>query len=445
MATSTPKSESLRIAVFTGTFPAVSETFIVRQITGLIGRGHTVDIFADVRGDSGVPLDHESSLLLDRVAYMDMPPETAPWEIPLWPLTARTWPPGSEKSVHNSVRFARALPKFFRCFTSSPHLTLKLVRTAEYGYRAQSFSQVYRMARLLKTNGGYDVLHAHFGPVAESFRFTRELWRAPFIASFHGYDFTTIPRREGQMVYTRLFQTADGITANSDFTTQRLIELGCPKNKLHRLPMGLDPARFPFRERTRVPDQPVRILMIARLVPIKGVAFALDAIAKVKESCPQILLDVVGDGPSRSELEQHAHNLGIGTMVRFHGALAGAALQLLMDAAHLFLHLSVTIDGDQEGQGLVLQEAQAVGLPVVATRHGAFPEGILDGESGFLVPERDASAAAERLVCLINNPQLWPEMGRKGRAFVEARFNINALNTQLENVYSEVIDKFPCS
>jgi colanic acid/amylovoran biosynthesis glycosyltransferase len=431
--------------MFTGTFPAVSETFIVRQIAGLIGRGHTVDIFADTRGDSGAHLDRESSLLLHRVAYMDMPPETAPWEIPLWPLTTRTWPPGSGKSVHNSVRFARALPKFFRCFTSSPHLALKLVRTAEYGYRARSFSQIYRMARLLKTNARYDVLHAHFGPVAESFRFARELWRAPFIASFHGYDFTTIPRREGQAVYTRLFQTVDAITANSHFTTQRLIELGCPKSKLHHLPMGLDPAQFTFRERTPAPNQPVRILVIARLVPIKGVAFALDAIAKVKDLCPQVQLDIVGDGPLRSELEQLAHNLGIGKIVRFHGALAGEALQRLRDAAHLFLHLSVTIDGDQEGQGLVLQEAQAVGLPVVATRHGAFPEGILDGESGFLVPERDSSAAAERLACLINSPQRWPEMGRKGRAFVEAGFNINALNTQLEKLYREVIGIFPRS
>jgi len=443
MATSVLTSESLRIAVFTGTFPAVSETFVVRQINALIERGHAVDIFADMRGDANTPVDSHTSALLERVTYMETPPETAPWEMPLWPLTARTWPPGASKPVHNSVRFARALPKFLRCFAASPRLAFNLVRKREHGYRAQSFSQIYRMARLLKTGHRYDVLHAHFGPVAESFRFARELWRAPFIASFHGYDFTTIPRKEGRTVYTKLFATADAVTANSQFTTQRLIELGCPQSKLHCVPMGLDPAEFPFRERRHTSNQPVRILVIARLVPIKGVAFALETIAKVKDSCSQIQLDIVGDGPLRSELEHLARKLALEGIVHFHGALSGEPLQRLMDAAHLFLHLSVTIDGDQEGQGLVLQEAQAAGLPVVATRHGAFTEGVLDGESAFLVPERDPVSAAERLRYLIEHPEIWPTMGRKGRAFVDQNFNIRRLTEKLEGLYRRVIRDFP--
>jgi len=367
MAGTRQNSDPLRIAIFAGMFPAVSETFIVRQITGLIERGHAVEIFADTPCDPSTPVDAESSKLLDRVTYMDMPPETAPWEMPVWPLTGRTWPPGSEKSIHNSLRFARALPKLFRCLMRSPRLALKVVRTAEYGYRARSFSQVYRMAKLLQTNHRFDVLHAHFGPVAESFRFARELWRAPLVVSFHGYDFTTVPRKEGRGVYARLFGTADAITANSDFTLNRLIELGCPKEKLHRLSMGLDPAQFPFRERRRVGAEALRILVVGRLVPIKGVEVVLNAIAEMQQRCPQVQLDIVGDGPLRSELEQLARKLHLEKVARFHGPLTGDSLRRLMDAAHLFLHLSVTIEGDQEGQGLVLQEAQAVGLPVIAT------------------------------------------------------------------------------
>ena len=94
-------NRSLRIAVFVGTFPVVSETFIVRQIAGLLKLGHSVDIYADCRAEPNTPIpgEVEKHRLMDRATFMDMPPESAPWEIPVWPLTGRTWPPGAERRV----------------------------------------------------------------------------------------------------------------------------------------------------------------------------------------------------------------------------------------------------------------------------------------------------------------------------------------------------------
>jgi colanic acid/amylovoran biosynthesis glycosyltransferase len=433
---------SLKIAFFVGVFPVVSETFIVRQITALRASGHKVDIFADTPGTSGAPLDAEAGALIERVIYMDMPLEIAPFEMPVSPIFGRTWPPGSSTSVWNLARIARAFPKFARCLATSPRLALRMLSKDEYGYRAQSLSQVYRMARLAEKSGNYDVLHAHFGPVAESFRFARALWRAPFIVSFHGYDFTTVPRKEGKNLYRKLFATADAVTGSSAFSLQRLSELGCPEEKLRRLPMGLDPTQFSFRKRTLVAGEPIRILLVARLTPIKGVSFAIDAICELQKRYANVQLDIVGDGPSRVELEQHVRELRLGKSVRFHGALAANDIQRLIDHAHIFLHLSIAIDGDQEGQGLVLQEAQAAGLPVVATRHGAFPEGVIEGKSALLVPERDARAAADALHHLVENPQIWPEMGQAGRALVETNYDIRILNEQLLSLYHQLIAEF---
>ena len=109
-----------------------------------------------------------------------------------------------------------------------------------------------------------------------------------------------------------------------------------------------------------------------------------------------------------------------------------------MAEAHLFILASVSVEGDREGQGLVLQEAQMCGLPVIATEHGALPEGMLPDESGFLVPERDAAALAERLGFLLEHPDLWAGLGRKGREFVEARFNIRDLSRRLAGIYEQV-------
>jgi colanic acid/amylovoran biosynthesis glycosyltransferase len=435
-------SGSLRIAMFVGVFPAISETFIVRQIRALIGSGHQVDIFADLRGSDG-PVDKETAALVERVTYMDMPPEAAPFEMPVWPLGGRTWPPGAAKPIFNMARVARAWPKFARCFRASPRLAVRMVNKGEYGYRARSLSQVYRMARLLEKRGRYDVLHAHFGPVAESFRFARELWRAPLVTTFHGYDFTSVPRKEGKEVYKNVFATADAITGNSGFTVGRLRELGCPETKLRRLPMGLDMARFPFQKRVLRPGGTVRILVVARLTAIKGVEFAIGAVCKLRMSYPNVQLDIVGDGALRGKLEEVARRMNVKSVVNFHGALSEEAVAPLREAAHIFLHLSVTVDGDQEGQGVVLQEAQAAGLPVVATRHGAFPEGVLEGKSALLVPEGDAPAAADALLFLIQNRDVWPEMGRAGRAFVEANYDIRRLNKELIALYHDVIGRFP--
>ena len=437
-------SRPLRIAMFVGSFPVVSETFILRQITGLLELGHEVEIYADTRAEADTPIHAEVARyrLLERTTFMDMPRETAPWEMPVWPVTGRTWPPESGTSIHNSVRLGRALPKLLRCLAHSPSLTFQVLSRREYRYQAASLSALHRLATLCSRHGNYDVLHAHFGPVGNSFRFARDLWRAPMVVSFHGYDFSTLPRREGPDLYRKLFDAVDAITVNSEYTRQQVEKLGCPATKLHSLPVGLDPNEYPFRERTFRSGDPVRILTVGRLTEIKGHEHVIGAVARLRQRHPAIRYDIVGEGPLRKKLEALVARLGLENAVVFRGALEGEAVRGLMDQAHLFVLASVSVEGDQEGQGLVLQEAQAAGLPVVATLHGALPEGLLPGRSGFLVPERDVDALAERLNFLVARPQLWPMMGDAGRRFVEERYDIRKLNSLLEGLYFKTIRAF---
>src|SRR5213595_3872231 len=106
-------SAPLRIGMFVGVFPAVSETFILRQIAGLLEAGQQVDIYADLRGEERALLQPEVTRhrLLERTTFMDMPPECAPYELPVWPWTGDTWVPGAEQAVANWRRLARALPR----------------------------------------------------------------------------------------------------------------------------------------------------------------------------------------------------------------------------------------------------------------------------------------------------------------------------------------------
>ena len=440
-------SRPLRIAFFTGTFPVVSETFIIRQIAGLIDLGHQVDIYANWRPDADVPMHPEVAeyKLLERVTYIDAPAETTEWEMPAFPVTERTWPPGSERSIPNWVRVARAVPKLCKSLIKAPGLTFEVLNRKEYGYQATSLSALHRLATLCSKKKPYDALHAHFGPVGKSFRFARKLWGAPLCVSFHGYDFSTVPRQEGLDTYHKLFSVADAVMANSDYTRSKLEALGCPPERLHKLPVGLDPAAYSFRERSLIPGQPIRILSIGRLVEIKGHEYAIQAVGRLRDSGLNVHFDIGGDGPLRPSLETLIHKLCLDDVVKLHGALSTTAVEALLEAADLFVLASVTVEGDQEGQGLALQEAQAAGLPVVATRHGALPEGLLPDESGFLVPERDVDALTDRLKFLVAHPELWPMIGRKGRSFVEARYDLGKLSRQLVTIYEGMIEHYPQS
>lgn len=441
----THRSVAWRVAFFVGAFPVISETFILRQITGLLDLGHEVDIYADMRQESNGPV-HPSVReygLLERATFMDLPPETVPYEMPVWPITGRTWSPGAAEPVPNWRRVRQIFPAVLDCLAEQPALTCSVLRESQYGYRARSLSGLWRLARLLSAAPRpYNVLHAHFGPVAESFRFARELYQAPLIVTFHGYDYCAVPRKEGKDVYRNLFAAADAVTVNSDYTGGRVRELGCPGEKIHNLPMGIPVDAIPFRIRTRARGEPFRLLTVARLVPIKGHEYVLRALALCRERLGPVEYHVVGDGPLRGALETLSSELGLGEVVRFEGACDESGLMRHYRENHIFILPSVAVDGDAEGQGLVLQEAQAAGLPVVATRHGALPEGMVDGESGFLVPERDAEAMAATLVRLAEQSERWPAMGQAGRDFAAQHYDSRLLNRRLVELYRTVLAEY---
>ena len=429
----------LKVAVFVGSFPVVSETFILRQITGLLDLGHDVRIFADTKVDP-VQAEVPRYRLLERTTYMNLPAAMVPWELPVRPVFGRTWVPGGKKPISNAGRVAAALPTFVRSFVSHPALAWRALKPSEYGCQAASLSALYRLDRL-RAQARFDVLHAHFGPVGNSFRFAKELFQAPLVVSFHGYDFSAVPKKQGPRVYEKLFADANAVTANSKYTRTQLEKLSCPPEKIHILPVGLDPGEFPYRPREWRPGTQLRIATIGRLVEKKGHEYAICSLAKLREKHPTAILDIVGDGPLRQNLEQLVTKLKLEVAVVFHGALAQPDVRRVLDAAHLFVLPSVTAADDQEGQGLALQEAQACGLPVVASDHGPLPEGLLHGKSGFVVPERDADALAERLAYLASQPETWPAMGAQGREFVQRNYDIHDLNLQLVQIYRSIIER----
>lgn len=434
----------MRIAFFVGGFPLISETFISRQISGLIDLGHEVDIFAEKRPPEEMPI-HPEVLKYDLIAkthYIDTPPASNYWEMPVLPISGQTWLPGSEKPEQNLNRIMHALPTILKCALRSPKVTADVLSSSKYGYQALSLSALYRLSKLCEQSKKYDVLHAHFGPNGNTFRFAKQLWKAPFVVTFHGYDFSIVPQKEGRNVYQNLFEIVDAVTVNSKYTRSQVESLGCPAHKIHKLAVGLNLDEFPFHGRELKPGEKVRVVTVGRLTEKKGLEYSIRAIANVREKHPEIVYDIIGEGALRPKLQDLIQQLAVGDVIRLHGARDTNYVRQIMEQSHIFVLSSVTAEnGDQEGQGLVLQEAQASGLPILATDHNGFSESIAPNESGFLVPERDVAALSERLTYLLEHPHIWSKMGRAGRKYIGETYDIRMLNRQLVCLYEQIINE----
>jgi colanic acid/amylovoran biosynthesis glycosyltransferase len=210
------------------------------------------------------------------------------------------------------------------------------------------------------------------------------------------------------------------------------------------VPTGIDLTRFRFRERRPPAQGPLRVLTVGRLVEKKGVRYALEATAKLVCQGRDLEHVIIGDGPLRAELEALSASLGLSGRVSFMGVRAHATIVDELARAHLFLAPSITsATGNEEGVPNTLKEAMACGVPVVSTRHAGIPELVEDGASGLLAPERDSDALAERIAFLIDHPEAWDGMGRRGRATVEATYAAPVAHARLHTIYRSAIERFP--
>lgn len=396
-------------------FPAITEVGVLNQITGLLDAGHDVRIYARSGSSAGpVHPDVEAYGLLERVSYFNIP-------------------------TNKPRRLARGIALAARNLPVSPSRVLKSLDFFKYGTTALTLAPLF--ASIHRPEEDFDIVHCHFGPNGVIGSFLRDQgMRGKLLASFHGHDAGSYPAVAGRSVYRRLFANADALTANTAFLRERVVELGCRRSKILIIPSAIRADRLNYRPRTVQPGRPVRLLSVGRLVEKKGYEYAIRAFASLAREFDSLEYMIVGEGPLHGRLAGLASELGVADRVEFMGAFGQDRMPGLYDSAHIFVLASVTSGrGDHEGQALVLQEAQAAGLPVVSTLHNGIPEGVLDGVSGFLVPERDAGALADRLADLLRHPELWPELGRAGRDFVTNRYDNPVITRRLVGIYEALL------
>ncbi|SDS29289.1 colanic acid/amylovoran biosynthesis glycosyltransferase [Paenibacillaceae bacterium GAS479] len=396
----------MKIAFIVGEFPAISETFIINQITGLIDRGNNVKIFAyKKRNESKVHPDVKKYDLEKYCHYHNM----------------------SENKLRRLLKAGLKIIK-------NPSL-IKTLNFFKYGTSIFNLQALYTADLFAKRNEvNFDVVYCHFGTLGNIGAIVKDTGfvQGKLITTFHGNDITAYLKRRGNNAYDFLFNTGDLFLPISDNWKNKLLELGCNQSKILVHRMGIDTSKFTFELRNLQDNETVKCTTIARLVEKKGIEFGIRAIASLVRDFPSIHYNIIGDGPLKNELSNLINDLGVSDHVHLLGWREQDEVIKILKDTHIFLAPSVTAqDGDQEGIPVVLMEALSMGIPVISTIHSGIPELILDNEFGYLVPEKDVQALAERILYLCLNSHKWSVMGIKGRDFVENHYDINRLNEKL--------------
>jgi len=289
------------------------------------------------------------------------------------------------------------------------------------------------------------LLHAHFGHTGHRVVGIASKYRLPLVTSFYGRDASSLPREAGWMPrLKRLFASGDAFLAEGPQMRARLIDLGCPPEKIHIVPLLIDLDRYGWQPRVLDPAQPLRLLFVGRFVPKKGLPVLIQALARARTQLRSLELVVIGNGTEAVEADTKnlVRELGLSDVIRFIGSLPRRGVLAEISRAHVLIAPSHTgPDGDTEGGApTILLEAQAAGLPVLSTQHADVPFVAAAPYRDFLAKENDAEDLAAKLLALVRASSRWSEMGIEARAHVERQHGLSA-RAALVGTYHSLLER----
>ncbi|MCX2201299.1 colanic acid biosynthesis glycosyltransferase WcaL [Pantoea agglomerans] len=407
----------MKLTFFTMRFPVASETFVLNQVTHFIDAGYEVEIISVFPGD-----------LVNRHAAFDE-----------YGLAAKTHYllPEEKISIVDKLnqRIKLVLPK-----VTKPSL-LRSLNVRRYGAQSSKLLLPSIVANAKQTFTA-DVFLVHFGYAGALANKLRELGvlKGKQATVFHGAD---ISRRhileEHKLDYVNLFRQSELMLPISNLWKNKLIEMGCPPEKIHVTRMGIEPEKFNFQPRQAF-QAPLRIVSVARLTEKKGLDVAVKASAILKQRGGQFQYTIIGNGDQDEMMRDFIAREGMEDCVSMPGFKPQEEIRRALSEADIFLLPSKTAaDGDMEGIPVALMEAMAVGLPVVSTFHSGIPELIENNVSGWLVEEDDPEALAETLLKLSQGEVDVAPVVAAARHKVETEFNQHIAYGELAQILERLV------
>ncbi len=330
--------------------------------------------------------------------------------------------PGQTVVLSHAIRKV----KFWK--TSCPILIFNELSLPWFGKRrkAVALSQAIRQFLIFHS---VEVMMGEFLDVSlPIFEIVRDLG-IPFYVHSHGYDMSE--RLEDPMwrkAYLA-YNGAAGIITVSEFSRNRLIDIGLEPGLIKVVPYGIDVSDS-YCERT---SEIVHCLAVGRMVPKKAPLITIRAFEKASRECPNLHLDFIGDGILFSAVEDYVEKNQLSDKITLHGSHPNDFVLDMMKRAQMFLQHSVTDPqtGNEEGLPVAILEAMANGLPVVTSKHAGIPEAVVSGVNGYLVNEGDENSMAHCIIDLYNDSAMREKLGRNSWLRAKENFSWEAERRQL--------------
>ena len=312
------------------------------------------------------------------------------------------------------------------------------------------FLSAYRAFKKLVTETKPDIIHAHWilpnGFIAA---LVSRATGVPLLIQLHGSDVFTA---EKNALFRRMARyaasQADYIVSPSPDLIERLGRIGIDTGKFGLVPNTVesgfstdvsdaDAARL--RKKLGIPEGAAVVLAMGRMVYVKGFSYLLEAFQKVAQEFSDVTLVLAGGGVLFDEMKALAQRLGISGRVVMPGAVMRNEVPVYFKMADMFVVPSIRHEsGAVDGLPVVVPEAMAAGLPIIASNVGGIPVLVRDGKNGVLVSERDTDALASAMIRLINDPGLRQEYGRRSRLVIEDSVNYDAVAAHFSTLYKEI-------
>lgn len=408
---------NLKIIYLLYRFPALSETFILRELEELQNQGLQIRIISLLNPKTG-PKNVVAQGLQDQVSYLPTVTSLAFW-----------W---------SHVYFLSRQPfVYIWLLMNLLKQPYKAMPVKLFGWRLYIFLRAVNAAYMLR-NEKFDLIHTHFAawPGAATWIVSKLLKCRYTITAGHGYDIYT-----ASTLVDLVTADAEHVITVAEYNRQVVIAMS-PRLKQERvslIPCSIDFRQFlpPVR---RSPTAQLRLISVGRLVEKKGHQYLLRACAKLKTNKVPFSCTIIGAGTPEEEqsLRELVEELGLTNEVTLAGAKPFAEIYTALLTHDLFVMPCVVArDNDRDAAPVVMVEAAATGLPIVSSLVGGVTDVVIDGVTGILVPEKDVEAIADAITLFSGNPELRWRMGLNGRCHVEQRFDVQKNARTLIRIFEE--------
>ena len=396
----------MNVLYYLGTFPAISESFILNEIYELEKRGHNVVVFALNQPEEDI--DHQEYNEIDiPVCYAD---------------------PLNYTDVFNLLS-----PKILRprILQNAKFKASVKIHFAAFNWSKQCIEFVDELDLDL------DLIHSHFTDASRfSGRYVASYYNIPFTMTAHAFDLYKNPNKEQlEHIVNKIDHLVTISEYNKNYVEDEISEK-TPNTVVHA---GIRPEKF--ESRSSSVDQ--RILTVSRLVEKKGLPYAIKAVSKIVDDYASLQYHVVGSGEMENEIKNQIEELRLTDTVKLLGNVTDERLLAELEEASCFLLPCITTDsGDQDGIPVSLMEAMAMETPPISTNISGIPELIDDHQNGFTVEPKNTNELAEAISSILGSPEKQRRFGTHGRKKVINEFNIEKEAVKLEAVFEHTADQY---